>query len=154
MVCRHKPGDPDCSSSFEGRLRDYEYSMGLKEQSLKQDAAKAAKKILELEAKLKEWEALAGNNYGDYNILDHHWENGFLIMMVQYPSCKNCSFESKKILVFDVENPQEAIYWRKVDPHFRETSTKNKNEAPSPIARFPATDEGWINACKFVRSFV
>jgi hypothetical protein len=155
MVCRHKPGDPNCSKSPEGRLREQAYLQELRNSDARQ-YEKTVKyyqeRIAELEKKLKEWEGLAGNNYGDYAILDDHWENGHLILVIQYPSCQNCSFESKKILVFKVENPKDVMYWRKIDPHFRETPPKNKNEAPSPLARFPASDHGWAHAIAFVRS--
>lgn len=155
MVCRHKPGDPNCSKSPEGRLR-YELEMKQQRADDEKQYLKTVKyyqdRVSELEEEISNWNAMTGNNYGDYEIIDDHWENGCLILKVRYPSCKNCSFEAQKVLVFELENPKDAMYWKKIDPHFRETPPKNRNEAPPPLARFPASEEGWIHALKFVRS--
>lgn len=68
-----------------------------------------------------------------------------LVMKVKYPSCKRCDFDSQKVMVFLNVDFVAALKWRRIDPHF---SDKPRAEwmAPSPAARFPATDEGWRDA--------
>lgn len=76
----------------------------------------------------------------------------WLVMKVQYLSCAGCSFEAKKVLVVEA-TLQDAIYWRKIDPHFRERSrVKGKKEAPGPRARFPGDAEGWQDALQWAQS--
>lgn len=75
----------------------------------------------------------------------------WLVMKVQYLSCVDCSFESKKVLVIE-GTLQDAIFWKKIDPHFRPRSrVEGGKEAPGPRARFPGDDEGWHDAIQWAR---
>jgi len=46
----------------------------------------------------------------------------------------------------------DIIMWNQIDPHFGDPKEKRtKTQAPSPAARFPASDEGWRDAIAYVR---
>lgn len=75
-----------------------------------------------------------------------------LVLKVRYPNCQKCSYEGAKVMVFANSSLKDAIRWKKIDPHFREPDVvPNHLTAPSPIARFPASKEGWDLAIAFAR---
>lgn len=76
----------------------------------------------------------------------------FLVMIVQYPSCPKCTYEGYKLMVFPETYAIDALKWKKIDPHFRDSGKENSYEAPSPVARFPATEEGWNDAVAYAQS--
>jgi hypothetical protein len=51
-------------------------------------------------------------------------------------------------MVFLNVTEEDAMMWRKIDPHFRGAKSK-EGEAPSPAARFPGTAEGWSDALDY-----
>jgi len=71
--------------------------------------------------------------------------NGFLVVGVTYPNCKN--YEGNKILVFKELTPRALLAREVLDPHF-------SSDCPqlSPIARFVPTEDGWRMALKFASS--
>lgn len=77
-----------------------------------------------------------------------------LILRVKYPNCAACAFEGSKVMVFLNVAVIDALLWREIDPHFRDTakSSRMPREAPSPAARFPATHNGWQDAIDYARS--
>lgn len=82
-------------------------------------------------------------------------ENGsYFIAKVKFQTCEHAGYGGHKVLVFKATT-KEAILWRRLNPHFREIPKQGyvqaKNEAPIPIARFPASAEGWEDAKVFVR---
>jgi len=129
MTCR-------CSSSTEHaqRARDQ----------------KAYTRSLEREQKKKERQQTPDNT--KFQILRTEELAGNLILEVLYPNCSDCSYEGRKVMVFFGLSLQEAILWRKIDPHFRAPQAPEPHEAPSPAARFPATTEGWSAACQMAAS--
>jgi len=134
MTCRHTPGDPDCSS----------YPQWKKEQ--------ADKKILANAKKLGIGEELPETPDAErFEIVRDEMIGKHLVLTVQYPNCKNCSHEGRKTMVFLCVSYAEAFKWRRIDPHFRGPQ-KTQREAPSPAARFPATDEGWADAVAYARN--
>jgi hypothetical protein len=76
-----------------------------------------------------------------------------LVMKVKYPNCANCSFEGKKVMVFLNVTEEQALKWKKIDPHFRDSQglPPSLKEAPSPAARFPASTDGWCDALSYAR---
>lgn len=88
----------------------------------------------------------------DFHVLDAEEVDGHLILKVRYPSCKKCSFEGDKILVFAQTTALQALRWKEIDPHFRAKSSALLDKAPSPCARFPASSEGMEDARLFVRA--
>src|ERR1700677_5117664 len=68
----------------------------------------------------------------------------YLILMVQYPDCKN--FEGKKILIYKDTPPTFFIKQKSIDPHF-----SDNKKFHSPIARFIPTRNGWKMALLFVK---
>lgn len=126
MTCRHKRGDPDCSS-YPSYIREQERI-----------------KFAEI------GEALAKRtpNPDDYEVIEVQNLCGNIVMKVQYSSCEECSFDSMKVMVFLNVDILAAMKWRRIDPHF-DDKPRTEKEAPSPNARFPATEQGWKDALKF-----
>lgn len=71
---------------------------------------------------------------------------GFMVLKILYPNCKKCSYEGNKIIVYGGVTMKDVLKWREIDPHFQSNTRIDPKQAPSPIARFPASDEGWMNA--------
>lgn len=135
MTCRHQDrvNNPECSSyrTPEEQLADLDKQKGVVMEKFKlSDTPDAERFIVE----------------------DSHQYGNFLVLKVTYPSCKNCSYEGTKVMVFEGVALQDAIKWKKIDPHFSSEDPSSPHEAPGPIARFPASDEGWQTAVDFVRS--
>lgn len=129
MTCRHGKYDPACGS--------YQASLD----NLKIDYRQ------QIEAKTPDSE--------NFEIEKHAEVNGHLILLVRYPNCVSCSFEGSKVMVFADRTTGDALRWRKIDPHFREPPKaspmpQSAREAPSPAARFPATNTGWADAIAYV----
>jgi hypothetical protein len=81
--------------------------------------------------------------------------NKNLVLRVSYPNCRNCSYEGHKVLVYRNVSELDALRWRKIDPHFKDPKAKvQPNAAPSPVARFPASPEGWKWALEFARTIL
>lgn len=88
-----------------------------------------------------------------YEIADVTRVRDHLVMKVLYPNCIKCAYEGNKIMVFLNVSEADALRWRRIDPHFRApTQQLQRSEAPSPAARFPASDEGWLDAVEYARS--
>lgn len=90
----------------------------------------------------------------NYDILDAVPVKSHLVCKVQYPSCAKCAYEGVKILVYENTTPVDAMRWRRIDPHFADPSLRTPKEAPSPAARFPASDDGWKRAIIFAREIL
>lgn len=128
MTCRHGPYDPECSSykdNLESLKRDY------REQIRKENG-----------------------DASDFTVEFYEEYSPYLILKVTYPSCKNCSFEGTKLMVFKDVILLQVMQWRVIDPHFRGNAPEDKLEAPSPVARFPATEEGLKAARTFVTAMI
>jgi hypothetical protein len=128
MICRHSPGDPNCSSN--------------------QGPYAASRELAAREQSLRDRTPSPEN----YEVIDAVEIGRHLVMKVKYPSCKNCSFDSKKVMVFMNTTMKQALFWKRIDPHFSTKNKGNKYEPPPPRARFPADDEGWKDAIKFAKS--
>ncbi len=141
MTCRHSPGDRNCTSHPD---RQYE----LQQQRHKEEENKKIKEMEELLSRTP--------NPKEYEILRTMICGKYMTMEVKYSSCKKCSYDSKKIMVFENVSYEQVIHWRTIDPHFKdpsETIVKEKKVSPSPIARFPGSELGWknaINYCEFL----
>ena len=140
MTCRHKPGDPNCTS---GNHPDFLRNKAMRD--------------------YQRWVIGNPTNPGDplqhkdpdnreYTILDAEERGPHLVLKVEYPSCPRCTFEGVKVIVFPNCTLKDAILWKQIDPHFREQALDVLRVAPSPAARFPATDEGWRDALQYATS--
>lgn len=142
MICRHSKGDPNCGSS--GGHVEYVY----------RDAPctrehKSAGDIVETP------------DSKNYDIEQVEKVGTHLILKVKYPNCRKCTFEGNKVMVFASITELDVLRWKEIDPHFRALETsldpmnrlpiKDPKKAPSPIARFPATIDGWDNAVQFAK---
>ena len=82
-----------------------------------------------------------------FDVLDAAEVGRYLVMKVQYPNCSACEYEGIKVMVFEDRKVLDVVRWREIDPHFRKADPKAaQTKAPSPIARFPGTSEGWREA--------
>lgn len=66
------------------------------------------------------------------------------MLRINYPGCT--SYNGDKIAIYK-RNPKDLIHLKFLDPHFLEGIHMN-----SPIARFPASEEGILNAMLFLKS--
>ena len=138
MACRHKAGDPTCTS---GMSPDGLYKGGLE-------------MIEKGKAQIAEWgpkDAVPPTPDCEvYSIEDSIVVGDVLVLKVSYPSCAECAYEGTKILVYENVLLSDVIRWNRIDPHFRDPTLPIKvTEAPPPIARFPASDSGWKAAVTF-----
>lgn len=92
-------------------------------------------------------------NPDDFRIVDYEQVDRHLVIKVRYPSCKRCSYDQCKVMVFLDVTMKKALSWMRIDPHFRAEKDSGL-QAPSPVARFPASAEGWSDAIAFARSKV
>jgi hypothetical protein len=86
-----------------------------------------------------------------FEILDTEEVGTHLLLKVKYESCSKCSYEGIKILAYADVSLRDVLKWRIIDPHFSDKLPQTKKHAPSPIARFPASDLGWDMAVLFLR---
>lgn len=124
MTCRHARGDRSCTSQFP------ELHYNPPSEPKTPDASK-------------------------YQIEQAQQVGKHLVIRALYPNCSKCSYEGRKVMVFLNVQAIEALRWKTIDPHFRAPSIpkssfpKSQIEAPSPAARFPASDEGWSDAVAY-----
>ena len=77
-----------------------------------------------------------------FKVLKERHVGECVVALIRYPDCT--TFKGEKVLVYDnVERWTKLRDSGVIDPHFLEGSY-------SPIARFPATMEGWLMAERFV----
>lgn len=129
MICRHKAGDPDCGRNA-------------REASAYSGAAVRAE-LDRLRAQL------ASPDAERFVIEDVERVHAHLVIKVRYPNCAKCAYEGVKVLVFLHVTEKMAISWRSIDPHFRKSGALTVGQAPSPAARFPASEEGWKDALAY-----
>lgn len=132
MTCTHRPGDPNCGSHPDNVRRRTEQAHAERISELKS-------RIAILEAEL----AAGAHDASNYEILDADRTDRYLVVRVKYPSCRRCSYEGMKILVFRNVTEIDVMRWKVIDPHFRDPDEKDPpTHAPPPVARFPATMGG------------
>lgn len=138
MVCRCTSSEMHAQRAVEQEL----YSQHRTEQSNKNKISKLEKELAALTPDPTRWEMVDFVDNGNY-----------LITKVKFDACEHAGYGGHKVLVFKA-TVKEAMLWRRMDPHFKEAPAQDfaKNEAPVPIARFPASDEGWEDAKAFVNS--
>lgn len=74
-------------------------------------------------------------NPENYKVLRSLQLGKYLIVIIQYPDCKN--YEGKKIMVYE-SDIETLLAQKKIDPHF-----SNNTNFKSPIARFVPNYSGW-----------
>lgn len=141
MICRHAPGDHDCSSHPD---RIYEAAEESAREVARAEAMAKARMVL----------GMSTPDPSTFNIEFFERVGPNVVMQIRYPNCAACAFEGIKTCVWLDVTEREVVSWRKIDPHFRgkspfKTATP---EAPSPDARFPGTPEGLQNAIEWARS--
>jgi hypothetical protein len=131
MTCRHLWDDPACGS-------------------YKRNVERARALIAKHEGRAGDGTTPDKTSYA---ILEAEVIESHLILKVRYPNCAKCAFEGLKILVFLNKTPLDALRWKVIDPHFRvRVENQPATEAPSPDARFPATDAGWADALQYAQT--
>jgi len=122
MTCHHDPGDPACSSTQARYGSSYE-----------------PPRTPDIEK---------------YTIEDLVRFNEYMVLKVKYPNCSKCAYEGTKVLVLPSVPELEVLRWQAVDPHFRDPNDKSFliKKAPAPVARFPASPEGWKDALAYAKT--
>lgn len=87
----------------------------------------------------------------NYEIVEYESVGSNVVLKVKYPNCVKCAFEGTKVMVFRNVSALDVMRWQKIDPHFRADKPFSR-EAPSPSARFPATEEGWADAIAYAET--
>lgn len=121
------------------------------------DAARSAQHREQVDAaRIRELEGRTPNP-DEFSVEDVEQVGHNLVIKVRYPGCARCDFDRCKVMVYLGAQLQDAILWRRIDPHFRAPLTtmqltgKPLREAPSPAARFPASAEGWADALAYAK---
>ena len=128
MTCRHGPNDKSCSSYRT-----------------------PAQRIAELQKEISKQKAEVGEpDNSQFEIIDVLELTTGLILKVKYEDCPNCSYEGIKVLVYLRATIRDALKWKVIDPHFSDKLPHGPKHAPSPDARFPASEDGWKNAKLFL----
>jgi hypothetical protein len=139
MTCRHRPGDPECSSSPQGSARRASEAATSARQEVE---GKFAKEIAFLKSQIA-----ATPDSRQYEILEAEEVGGNLVLKVKYPNCERCSYEGVKVMVYLGCSVKAALRWKIIDPHFRDPVIKlDAKTAPGPDARFPGSQQGWQHA--------
>lgn len=146
FICRHSKGDPNCSSTAGG------YADQERERARYLESEKREKMDKEEIQRLRK--ELEGPDNSKYTVVEVEAVGKHLVMKVLYANCQKCSYEGNKVMVFLNTTPTQALFWKIIDPHFREPTKglTKKNEAPGPAARFPASAEGWQDAINYASS--
>lgn len=171
MTCRHAPGDPKCTSgnsptalAEKGRRlvnqwggggaalapgpRNQTYGTSQKDQQREIDRLRQTL----LKAQAARATEPATPDADNYQIVDSEQVGSTLCLKVKYPSCAKCSYEGTKVMVFLDTTTSDALKWTRIDPHFRDSkAARQPYEAPSPEARFPASDQGWGDALAYAQ---
>lgn len=129
MTCR-------CKTTAEHSARETEYAIG-------RASYIANERVKELADRTP--------NPDKFEVDDFLQVGAHLVLKVHYPGCANCSFDSRKIMVFLNREAKDVLRWKRIDPHFREVKAKEavEREAPGPAARFPGSTQGWNDAIAF-----
>lgn len=138
MVCR-------CATPAEHSARQVAQALSNERQKSISDK----EKILKLERDL----AALSPDATKWELVDFLESGSYFIAKVKFLTCEHAGYGGHKILVFKATT-KEAILWRRMNPHFMEVPKQQvqaKTEAPVPIARFPASPEGWEDAKAFVQ---
>jgi len=88
----------------------------------------------------------------NFEVLNYEQVGEHVVLKVQYPNCDKCAYEGTKVMVYLDVTTLEILKWRTIDPHFRAAKPFSSREAPSPSARFPASEEGWVDAIAYAES--
>lgn len=100
----------------------------------------------EVERLKKELSKFASPTADQYEIKEVATVGRHLILRVRYASCSACAYEGDKVMVFLNTTAEMALKWKRIDPHFRAEEKIQIQSAPSPAARFPASEQGWKDA--------
>lgn len=134
-----------CKSIQEHSDREREqwsYSQQQQQEYYKNEAERLKKTIATLQQ---------NSNYTNYTIEEYERVGPHVVIKVKYLDSK-CDYEGQKILVYLNVPEKSLIMWRKIDPHFKDGKIKLAlNEAPSPVARFPANKAGWDDAIEYLK---
>jgi hypothetical protein len=140
-----------CGSTEEHFRRASEADSYRAQSSIETAKKDADKRVAEAEQRYRE--AVARNvNPDDYKIEKVERVGPHLVLQVRYPSCAKCEFEGLKTMVFLNVSEADALRWRRIDPHFRDmlkTAILDVTVAPSPAARYPGNENGWIDAVNY-----
>lgn len=128
MTCRHKSGDMNCSSRYRSPVE-----------------------VPGPRVEVKVPTPTPMVDAANFVIEDLVRVGAYMVLKVRYPSCKKCEYEGLKVMVLPGVTEIQILKWKKIDPHFRYPEDQLTTEAPSPIARFPGSVEGWTAAVEYAQ---
>lgn len=136
MIYRHKSNNPAYRATSGGwrAQENKRYNMESRDLEIK---------------KFKEQVASFTPDNTKFKIEDIQEVEKHLVIKVSYLNCKTCSYEGNKVLVYLNTSITSVLKWRIIDPHFSDKKPSSVKEAPSPNARFPASNDGWKDAISF-----
>src|ERR1051325_7510904 len=105
-----------CSSPQEHADRAVAYEQSRANENIARAKRDAASEVAAANKRATELAARTPNP-DDYQIERAERVGAHLVMQVRYPSCKACSFEDLKTMVFLDVSEAMAIKWRRIDPH-------------------------------------
>lgn len=164
MTCRHKKGDPACTSGNspedlfkKGQQLVREWGPKMLIPGMDYPTVSDTPNAIRLKSAkiLKTLETTEDGSpptpdCEQFQILEATMANNAMVLRVQYPSCDKCAYEGTKVLVYKGVTPMDALLWKRIDPHFSDpTEKRERHEAPPPIARFPADIIGWRDALRY-----
>lgn len=154
MICRHRQGDPECSSYRDNR---YPYDIANPGRpftcTLPHHPPICNQTHYPATCNRKHADDDPGSpDSANYSVEEIHRTGRNLVLKVKYPNCAACNYEGNKILVYLNVTESQVLKWRKIDPHFKDPKKLvHDKEAPPPVARFPASKEGWLDAIEYAK---
>lgn len=88
----------------------------------------------------------------NWELLKEFQVGPFIALKLRYPKCKN--YKGEKVLVFRATLAQ-LVKQKVIDPHFGDINSIQIDGQSTnmiyPIARFPASVDGWNDAVKYIK---
>lgn len=152
MVCRCSTSEEHAARAQAANLAN-DYSMQQREARKLREAGlreqEKANAIVEERDRLATKLAALTPDATNFEIIDIVEMVPHLVLVVRFPSCVDCSYEGDKVLVYRDTPLRDVVFWKKIDPHFS-IAKVGPHAAPSPSARFPASDAGKKHAVQYV----
>ncbi len=120
---RHRSSDPSCTCGCHDRVRVVEHH--------KETIREVPKPVPLPTQDLTRFEIVKREDFGSFSLV-----------VVKYPDATQ-NYNGHKIMVYRTKELDDAIARGRVDPHFLEWY-------PSPIARFPGSNGGYVLARTFM----
>ncbi len=142
-----------CSSPHEHSSRAANYAYTSAQSSVEQAKRDADAKVAAVQRELAKAQSMTPDATR-FDVEDLVEVGPHAVLKVRFPNCAACAYEGVKVLVYLNVKALDIVRWKKLDPHFRAMPKSGwpVKEAPSPAARFPASDQGWKDALAYANA--